>query len=246
MEINIILLLTCLAVFIAYFVKGFSGFGPAMILIPSLTLLYDAETAISASTYFDIIAGIILFISVRKSIDWKFVIPITLLLFIGAYFGAHLLKSIPTQLLEKNIGYGLILFSGILIFQKQNDDEPVIQSKIKRIISLPIALIAGFSGGMIGISGPFLVLFMKLNYKKTYFRTQLIGIFAFGAIWRFSLYRIHNIAFEMDIILIIILTAILLFGLWFGQHLHFKVNEKNFTRIIALILLIPAVNLLLQ
>lgn len=241
-----ILILAGIAVFAAYFIKGFSGFGPALILIPSLTLLFNAETAISASTYFDIIGGIILFISVRKSIDWKFVIPITLLLFVGAYFGAKLLKTIPTSLLEQIIGYGLILFSLILILQKDNEDKPVKQSKMKRIISLPFALLAGFSGGMIGISGPLLVIYMKLNYNKNYFRDQLIAIFAFGAIWRFALYRMHHIAFDMDFMVIIILTVIMLLGLWVGQHLHFKVNERNFTRIIALILLIPAVNLLLQ
>jgi uncharacterized membrane protein YfcA len=246
MEMSHILILAGIAVFAAYFIKGFSGFGPALILIPSLTLLFNAETAISASTYFDIIAGIILFISVRKSIDWKFVIPITLLLFVGAYFGAKLLKTIPTPLLEQIIGYGLILFSLILILQKENEAKPVMQSRIKRIISLPIALMAGFSGGMIGISGPLLVIYMKLNYNKNYFRDQLIAIFAFGAIWRFALYRMHHIAFDMDFMVIIILTVIMLLGLWVGQHLHFKVNERNFTRIIALILLIPAINILLQ
>lgn len=246
MEMSHILILAGIAVFTAYFIKGFGGFGPALILIPSLTLLFNAETAISAATYFDIIAGIILFISVRKSIDWKFVIPITLLLFVGAYFGAKLLKTIPTQILEQIIGYGLILFSLILVLQKDNEDKPVKQSKRKRIISLPFAFLAGFSGGMIGISGPLLVIYMKLNYNKNYFRDQLIAIFAFGAIWRFALYRMHHIAFNMDIMAIIILTVIMLLGLWVGQHLHFKVNERNFTRIIALILLIPAINILLQ
>ena len=246
MDFSIIVLVISLAVFAAYFIKGFSGFGPALILIPSLTLLINPETAIFASTYFDIIAGIILFISVRKSIDWKFVIPITLLLFIGAYFGANLLKIISTELLTQIIGYGLILFSAILIFQKQNGDDQIKQSKIKQFVSLPIALIAGFSGGMIGISGPLLVIYMKLNYNKTYFRNQLIAIFTFGAIWRFALYRMHDIAFEMDILLIIMLTVIMLVGLWLGQHLHLKVDEKNFNRIIAFMLLVPAINLFLQ
>lgn len=246
MEMNITLSLACLAVFTAYFIKGFSGFGPALILIPSLTLLFNAETAISASTYFDIIGGIILFISVRKTIDWKFVIPITLLLFIGAYFGANLLKTISIQLLEKIIGYGLILFSLILILQTDNEDKPVKQSNLKRIISLPFALIAGFSGGMIGITGPLLVIYMKLNYDKDYFRDQLIAIFAFGAIWRFGLYRMHGIHFEMNMIVIIVLTIFMLIGMWLGQYLQLKVDEKNFTRIIALILLIPAISLLLE
>ncbi|MEJ2543245.1 MAG: sulfite exporter TauE/SafE family protein [Calditrichaceae bacterium] len=241
-----IFILAGIAVFTAYFVKGFGGFGPALILIPSLTLLFNAETAISAATYFDIIAGIILFIYIRKSIDWKFVIPITLLLFIGAYFGANLLKTIPTQFLEKIIGYGLILFSLILILQKDNEDKPVKQSTMRRVTSFPFALMAGFTGGMIGITGPLLVIYMKLNYRKSYFRTQLIAIFAFGAIWRFALYRMHHIAFNMDLALIIILTIIMLLGLWIGQNLHFKVNERNFNRIIALILIIPAISLLLE
>ena len=241
-----IILLAGLAVFTAYFIKGFSGFGPALILIPSITLLFNAETAISAATYFDIIGGIILFFTVRKSIDWKFVIPITILLYIGAYFGANLLKTISTQLLEKIIGYGLIIFSAILITLKQNGDDEIKQSKTKRLLSLPIAFIGGFSGGMIGISGPLLAIYMKLNYKKTYFRNQLIAIFMFGAIWRFSLYRMHDIAFDMDLWLLIILTIVMLIGLWFGQHFHFKVNEKTFTRIIALILLIPAITILLK
>lgn len=246
MDFSLLFILAGIAVFAAYFIKGFSGFGPALILIPSLTLLYSPETAISASTYFDIIAGIILFISVRKSIDWKFVIPITLLIYIGAYFGARLLKVLSTELLTQIIAYGLIVFSIILIFQKQNDINTVKRSFFKKFISLPIALAAGFSGGMIGITGPLLVIYMKLNFDKTYFRNQLIAIFAFGAVWRFILYRIHDISFEMNYIQIIILTCIMFAGLWLGQHLHFKVNERNFNRIIAVMLLIPAVNLLIQ
>ena len=246
MEMNLTILLAGAAVFSAYFIKGFSGFGPALILIPSLTLLFNPETAISASTYFDIVGGIILFFSVRKSIDWKFVIPITLLLFTGAYFGANLLKMISTEMLIKVIGSGLIIFSLILILQKQNGDSILLQSRKKRLVSLPFALIAGFSGGMIGISGPILVIYMKLNYNKTYFRNQLIAIFTFGAIWRFGLYRMHGIAFEMDIYLIITLTAVMLIGMWLGQILHLKVNEKNFDRIIAIMLLVPAISLLLK
>ncbi|MEJ2055111.1 MAG: sulfite exporter TauE/SafE family protein [Calditrichaceae bacterium] len=243
---NLLIALAALAVFSAYFIKGFSGFGPALILIPSLTFLYDPGTAISASTYFDIIGGIILFITVRKDIDWKFVIPITLLIYIGAYFGANLLKVISPELLTKIIGYGLIAFSIILILQKQNENRTVKQSLFKRLISLPIALAAGFSGGMIGITGPLLVIYMKLNFDKNYFRNQLIAIFTFGAVWRFLLYRMHGIAFEMNYYQLIFLTAIMLGGLWLGQHLHVKVNERNFNRIIAVMLLVPAVNLLIQ
>jgi uncharacterized membrane protein YfcA len=237
--------LAILVVLLAYFVKGFSGFGPALVLVPSLTLLFDPETAISASTFFDIIAGPVLLYSVRKQIDWKFVVPVNLLIFTGAYFGAHMLKIVSAGLLTKIIGFGLLGFIVLLLFQSSNESQKSNPSKLVHWISLPIALIAGFSGGMIGITGPLLVIYMKLNFDKSYFRNQLIAIFTFGAIWRFFLYRWNGTAFNMDLWLIIVLSVMLFAGLWIGQHVHARVNEKTFNRVIALVLIVPVINLLL-
>jgi len=36
-------------VLIAYFIKGFSGFGPALILIPVIAIFYDPHTALLMS-----------------------------------------------------------------------------------------------------------------------------------------------------------------------------------------------------
>lgn len=238
-------IIALLAVFVAFFVKGFSGFGPALVLIPSLTLLYDPETAITASALFDLIAGPILFVSVRKRIDWKFVISVVIFLFVGAYFGALLLQSFSTEILKRIIAVGLMVFIIILILQKKQTDIQVSTNKRMKMLRYPIALISGFSGGLIGISGPLLVVYMKLIYKKIYFRDQLIAIFMLGAGWRLLLYRSYQIKFNLDWITLGLMICFLLIGLWLGKRYHSKVNERKFNRIVALILLIPTINLLI-
>ena len=61
-----------LIILLAYFIKGFSGFGPALVIVPLFTLLYDAPSALLLAAVFDVFAGGILLRSVWKEIDWKF------------------------------------------------------------------------------------------------------------------------------------------------------------------------------
>ncbi len=238
--------LAYLIVFIAYFVKGFSGFGPALILIPVLTLIYDPATAISVSTLFDLIAGPILFIPIYRQLNWKFVIQITVFLFIGAYFGALLLNYFPADILRSIIAAGLFLFIIILLLQKERYRFSERTLRILKLFRIPVSLAGGFSGGLIGISGPIIVIYMKFLYQKTFFRSQLIAIFMLGAAWRLVLYRSHDIIPELDWNQIMVMILFMFSGLLLGHKFHARVDEKLFNRIVAVILIIPALNLIFR
>ena len=43
--------------FIAYVVKGFSGFGPALIVVPALSVIYSPQTALATSCLIDLVVG---------------------------------------------------------------------------------------------------------------------------------------------------------------------------------------------
>ena len=62
-------LIVIIAVFIAFFIKGFSGFGTALLLMPLFTMLFGAKSALPTTALFDVIAGLILIISVRHKIN---------------------------------------------------------------------------------------------------------------------------------------------------------------------------------
>ncbi len=45
---------------VAYTIKGFTGFGPALVVVPLLSSLLDAKTALATSTIIDVVVGAVL------------------------------------------------------------------------------------------------------------------------------------------------------------------------------------------
>jgi uncharacterized membrane protein YfcA len=237
------LVIGVLVILVAYFVKGFSGFGPALIIVPFFVLLYDPPSALVLAALFDFFSGCILVYSVRKDIRWTFVLSIFAVLGIGVVFGSLLLGRIPVDGLKKVIGAILILFAMIILFQKngsgwKNKDN-------YRLLKYPAALMSGFLGGLVSMSGPPLIIYMKMMYEKSFFRTQLIAIFLLGSGWRYLMFMYHEVPMNIPIQSLVIYFFCLLAGLWLGTRLHVKVNEVVFNKIVATILLVPAFGLLL-
>jgi len=237
------LILASLVVFAAYFLKAFTGFGPAMIMIPFFAILYDPGTAITAATLYDFLAGLILLVSVRKQIQWKFVFSIFTSLAFGAIFGSFLLGRVPDLWIKKIIGITIFIFAAIILFQKNGNSVKVKSKKIQSL-KYPVGAFGGFLGGFIGISGPPIIIYLKMLYEKSFFRTQLIGIFFFGAGWRFILYRINGIEFNLEYYAIGIFFLVMSCAAWAGTKLHFKINEIVFNRIVAVLLIVPSINLI--
>lgn len=240
---DLIFFAAIIVTFTAYFVKGFSGFGPALILIPTFTIIYDPITAISYATIFDAIAGVILLTIVFKKVDWKFVLPITALLFCGSYFGVMFIKQIPAEKLKLIIGIVLVVFISILISERENHFNFI--KKTGNPFLLTAAFIAGFIGGITGISGPILVMIFKLRFVKDVFRTQLIAIFTFGGLWRLFLYKSNEIIPRLPSSFFI-LIAVVLVALTIGHLFQSNLDEKKFNRYISFILIIPAINILID
>ena len=233
-----------LVILVAYFVKGFSGFGPAMIIVPFFTMIYDPQSALIVAAVFDFLAGCILVYQIRHQIRWHFVFSVFAALAAGAFFGALLLNTIPAGGLKKLIGVILLVFSTLILLQR-NGTVPEAKKKYEWL-RYPAGFLSGFLGGLVSMSGPPLIIYMKLMYEKTFFRTQLIAIFIFGTAWRSLLFFYYQIPFNIPTINLVLYFFLLLLGLWLGGKLHVRVNEIVFNKIVAIILLIPAISLLIN
>jgi uncharacterized membrane protein YfcA len=229
-------------ILIAYFVKGFSGFGPSLIIVPFFTLLYDPPSALVLAAFFDFFAGVIMTISVRNKIDWRFVISIFISLAAGTLLGSFFPGKMPVELLKKTIGIVILIFSLMILLQRNGTVKVLNPRRIR--LKYPAAFLSGFLGGMVSMSGPPLVIYMKTMYDKDFFRTQLIGIFVLGTAWRSLLFLWHGLVLNISTASLIIFFLIMLLGLALGSRIHLQVQETTFNKIVALILLIPTVSLL--
>jgi uncharacterized membrane protein YfcA len=236
------IILGILVILVAYFVKGFSGFGPALIIVPFFALLYDPPSALVIAALFDFFAGVILVYTVRKEIRWSFVMSVFVALGLGVVVGSFLLDRIPVEGLKKLIGAILLVFSMIILFQRSENGW---KNKQKyKFLKYASAFLSGFLGGLVSMSGPPIIIYMKMMYEKSFFRTQLIAIFMLGTAWRYLMFLYHDIPMNIPLQSLAIYFLVLLAGLWIGTHLHVKVNEVVFNKAVALILLIPAFGLL--
>jgi len=238
------LVLAIALLFTAYFVKGFTGFGPALILIPTFSLLFSPREAVLLTTVFDLIAGFILLFSVRRLVDWKTVGLVLLAFSPGAYLGARLMTVLPVPIFKKVLAL-FVLFFIVLIFWQSTRSKGTLCFRHAPYWLFVFSFFAGLGGGLVGISGPLLVIFFKLGFPKSVFRTQLIAVFAFGAAWRLFLYRSLGLHFSLTTTQWVLFFLTLLSAITAGSLVQIRINEQKFNRIVALILLIPCVTLLL-
>ena len=236
------LYLGILIILVAYFVKGFSGFGPSLIIVPFFALLYEPVSALLLTAVFDFLAGGILFLTIYKKINWPFVLSVFIALAAGTWLGSFLPGTLPAGLLKKIIGAVILLFTLMILLQKQETAAAL--KTDGKWLKYAAGFLSGFLGGMVSMSGPPLVTYMKLAYQKDFFRTQLIGIFLLGTAWRSFLYVWHGLPLHIPPLSLVIFFVFLLIGLALGNRIHLHVNEMTFNKIVAVILLIPAFSLL--
>ncbi|MFZ0388842.1 MAG: sulfite exporter TauE/SafE family protein [Calditrichia bacterium] len=231
-----------LATLLAYFIKGFGGFGPAMIIVPVFALIAGTNLALAASALLDAAAGLILLRTVWPRIDWQFVWPVMAAIAGGSFLGARTAYFLPEDLLLKIMGFVLLIFVIYLFFQ---DNRPAVEAGgAPRWGTIAAGLLAGLLGGLSGMSGPPLVAYLKYYYPKEFFRTQLIVIFLAEKFIRLLVYGRHQMLPWQEWPVLFTFLPMLLLGLWIGTRLHGKVSEKQFTRTVALILIFPAVKLI--
>ena len=235
------IIVALLVILAAYFLKGLSGFGPALIMIPFLTIIYDPATAIVITAFLDFLAGFVLVPQIRKNIAWPFVVPIIISMGIGAVFGAYLLGQLPVTTIRQIMGIAIGVFALYLLIQKNGNQHTTDHSGI---VKYPVGLLSGLFGGLLGISGPPIVIYMKMFYDKAFFRSQLIVIFLFGSGWRLILYYLNQININLDWTLFPIFVITMILGVFIGNKIHIKISEIVFTRLVAIIIFLTAIRML--
>ena len=237
--------------FIAYLVKGLTGFGPALIIIPFFTLLLGVEFALPALALFDLIAGIILFLSVYKKIDWQFCFPLIIFIGLGSFTGANIVLAIPLSIITSFVGIIILCFGIYLLFAENNkykaeQSHGNTSKKKLKTGAILMAFSGGVLGGLAGISGPPLVIYLKKFFSKSFFRTQLIVIFLFENIIKLSVYYRGGWVELPELKLVFLNIPALLLGLGLGSILHFRISDKLFNRVVAIVLILISLKILFK
>lgn len=226
-----------IATFLAYLLKVIAGFGASVVLLPILTIIMDIKTATVLASLGDVVSSAIIFTKWRKKVQWKLVLTIASSLFIGTFIGVTIFNKLDANLLKKCFGGFIVIY---IMMQVLTSKITKRVKPFKPVFSIPFGLIAGISGGIFNINGPFLVIFMnQTESTKATIKANLIALFFIDSIWRTALFLIKgNITLDTGIVFSIAMLPTLILTIMYAFKLDKKINSKGYNFISRLILLL--------
>ena len=241
------LLILAVVAFFAFFLKGMTGFGPAMVIISLGALFFPPHQIIAAGAVLDCIAGAVLLKNAGMKDNPGFLSGILLSMAAGVVLGAISLRYISPTFFTLLLGLAIFVVSlWLIIFRGRPSSSPLLAALPNEPSrsDLIYSCIAGFSGGLIGIDGPPIVWHFGRHYNKEVFRSLLVTVFLVAALVRVGSYSIMGLVTESVITLVAVSIPGLLLGLYFGSKAFIKISERNFSMVMGVVLLVISCRIL--
>ena len=233
-------LIMCVALFCGHFVKGITGFGSALISIPIMSFVFAPADAIMIALLSDVCIGAYLTWVERENVIWS-VLPSMLT---GALLGQQIGVRIQQKLNEDTVRICMaILISLFAVRMLAGAKEWTRRTQFRTTAGGMAGLGAGLMSGLVGSSGPPVVLYTTSYFDKVKGRSILIAFFFISAI-SLVLTLMQNEMVSKDtyflglggIVVSLIAASV---GSWISP----KVSQVFFIRLVASLLFFCAVSM---
>lgn len=167
------LLAAVLATAIAGVMRGYSGFGTAVILAPIYSLLWGPRAGVPVMLLMELLVSLQLLPGAIKDADRRVVLPLGGAAAVATPLGAWILLTADGELLRRFIG-GFVLVFGLLLMSgwRYHGSRPL-------PLNLFVGTLAGLLKGSTGMSGPPVILYLLAGLEEAKrHRANLILFFA--------------------------------------------------------------------
>ncbi len=138
---------------LAGLVRGFSGFGAAMIYVPIAAALFEPRIATVTLFIFDVLATLHMLLAAFRHCTWREVLPITIGAAVTFPIGVKFLVSVDPVLLRWIISVLIIVVVSAMTAGWRYRRAPGYAT------SAGVGALAGVGGGLAGLLGPPVILF---------------------------------------------------------------------------------------
>ncbi|WP_421710061.1 sulfite exporter TauE/SafE family protein [Algihabitans sp.] len=214
------------ATLLAGLVRGFSGFGSAMILVPSYSLVFGPMAAIPIMSLVDVTGTLGLLPKAMRRCTWREVAPLTLGASLLLPLGVYLLIVADQELLRWVISLAILLLVLVMASGWRYSAAPTAW------FSLGVGGAAGLMGGSIGIAGPPVILFwLGGQANAATVRANIIVFLALVTVAAWISFFVGGLFTGQVLTMSLLLAPVYAAAIWIGAHGFRFADERLFRRL---------------
>lgn len=222
------------SVFLAYGIKGITGFGNTLIMAPLFSFVVSNRITTPIDLLFSLPSNAFIVWRERKHIRWRLVLPLSALLFAGAIPGVFFLKMGEDALLKAVLGL-IVMLIGVEMMYRERIRVSLTTSPMAQWMA---GLLSGLLSGLYGIAAPIIAFVFRKTNDRHAFRANLCSIFLLDNIFRMIAYGFTGILSGDIVRLTFILAPAVVIGLAVGVRLDSLLKEKSVRQLTISLLLI--------
>lgn len=229
--------------FLAFVVRGMSGFGAGMIAVPLLAFVIPLQLAVPLCSLLVFVLFVILIIRDRREVVWtelRLLVPPTI---IGALLGLWLFASLDNHMLVRMLGTFLMCYACYMLAVSLLG---LPQLRCSQRWALPAGFFGSFFDTLFGGGGGTLVV-IYINARgigRTGFRATVAALWFTEMIARIGGYAWAGFYSGTTLLLFAALLPLMWLGTVTGERLGNRVDGETFARILAVMLLASGASLL--
>lgn len=219
-------------IFFSSAILGMTGFGNALLALPLMLLFMEPKLAIPVMKTTTLFSQFTMQAISRYPIDWKLLWILAIPATIGAFIGATLLNVSDPRIIIDMVGIVIIFFAIFSLIGLH------IISLNGKSAAIGIGFISGVLGGVVGLSGPPVVLFLSEEQaqSKLNFRGTILAFFTIEIIATLISYLILGILSIEHLLIIVKLIPAMLLGIWAGTNIFSHFSDETFRRVVLFFL----------
>jgi uncharacterized protein len=226
-----LLALSCLIIFLAAIVRGFSGFGFSLLTITALSLFYPPSEIIPSIFMLELAASANLLPSIWKDIHWRSLGPLTLGCLIATPIGVWALANFPAAPMQ--IALSIFVLGATFLMWRGY----ALKTMPGPFASTLAGAASGLSNGAFGIGGPPVILFYFASPAGNLAgRASLVAFFLATDVIGLANQSVHGLITWATVVQAAVYLPALLAGVWIGTRSFKGTDPETFRKYVLGIL----------
>jgi len=228
------------ATFVAYFVKGMSGFASTLVFTNIMGFGVNNINISPVDLVIGYPSNVILTWKNRKELRASIYLPLILLVLIGSVPGMLLLQNVNATYVKIFFGVVVILVGLQMLLQEGKEAK---QSKVLLVL---IGIVSGVLCGMFGVGALLAAYVSRTTKSSNAFKANICAVFLVENTFRFVMYLILDIMTMEAIKQAMLMMPVMLLGLFLGMKSALFLDEKKAKRVVIILLLLSGIALILK